>query len=478
MKSTNNHKERKKEREKLNQKINFLAVTNPDFGFLNIRFAMQNYKCYDKSGRSNLRFFVIIGKIKLFYTFIMQKITSVVIFFKNTAAHLPFFVTSFVLSFLQKYTKKETYILFDNLYERNAECIDTYCIFRYMQKHNIKSYYVLWRENPLYKQLKKEKLLKDVIVLKKSVHENLGKNYELFYKIFFKLIHTKVIISSFGNVTYNVTRFFVNNKYINYIGTNHGPYLLKTFPLETKFCSPEVFNKVLCVNSIEKELLERYNFKSENLPVIGIPRWELLKKVHNDQKQIFMMFTWRHSFGVWNKDRLSIKDTKYYRGIQDLIYNEKFNKLLKENNVKLIYTLHHSMIDQTLDYKNVYFDNIEYVPSQNISQYIGSSDLFITDYSSLFFDFAFLNTPIIFYHPDFDDNTLDELDRGDFVQVKSVAKYMYNYCDDVTSVVNLIEKYIKNSFRLEPENIEKMNRLFYTKQNITQKFVDYLENLQ
>ena len=163
--------------------------------------------------------------------------------------------------------------------------------------------------------------------------------------------------------------------------------------------------------------------------------------------------------------------------MNNFLNNEKLKRLLEEYNVKLVYTLHHSMLNQIKESEKAYFSGIEYVPTEEISRYIRTSDLYVTDYSSLFYDFAFLNTPIVFYRPDFNDNTLIDYDRQDFKQARSMDKYLFNCCYDEDSAVDTIERYIKNGFVLEKENVQKLDLLFTERKNITQKLINYLEKV-
>ena len=347
-----------------------------------------------------------------------------------------------------------------------------------MQKQKIKSYYVLYKENELYEKLKNENNLNNVIIINESILNNHENNFELFNAIYSKLPKTKAIITSFGNLNQTMNKFFKRNKHIKYICTTHGSIFLKTFVLKSNYMNSNTYNQLLAVNELEKNIDVKYGgFASENIPVIGLPRWDKLKKLHHKQKTIFMMYTWRTSFGSSYAERygLPLRLTKYYKGIQSLINDSRFNDLLKNHNVKLIYTLHHSMLNQVDNPEASKFSNIEYVPCEKISKYIKKSDLFITDYSSLFFDFAFLNIPIVFYRPDFDDTTLLKLDREDMIHAKSMDKYLANICYDKDSAIDTIEKYILNNFVLEKEVQEKYKKLFKHKDNITSKFINYLE---
>lgn len=371
----------------------------------------------------------------------------------------------------QRFFPKDVFILFDNLYEKNAECIDTYCIFKYMRQRNMRAYYVIWAENPLYKQLVARNDLDNIIVLKKSSKKD---KYELFFKSWIYLFRTKAVLTSFGSVSGKITKFFYRNKYITYINVDHGCVLLKAGVLESGHFSPKKFNKFLVASDLEEEIFTRYGWQKENLIKLGLPRWDHLVRIYQQQKTIFVMFTWRHSFATWNEEKFKtpLTETEYYKGIRAFLYHERLHALLKRHNIKLVYTLHHSMLNQCVEAPD--FSSISYVPAEKISHYIGSSDLFVTDYSSLFFDFAFLNTPVVFYRPDFHDMTLVELDRMDLENARSQDARLFNACYDAEEAISCIERYIHQDFILEKENQEKLSVMFSTKENITQKLVTYL----
>lgn len=382
---------------------------------------------------------------------------------------------SILLAF-QPFTKKDTFILFDNLYEKNAECIDTYCLFKFMQERYIRSYYVLWKKNVAYEQLKSEGS-RNVVVVKNTIHDE--HNFEFFAKIWKHLFRAKAVITSFGDLNSTTTRFLYTNKHITYIHIGHGPILLKTFVLTTPYFSHSNYNKFLTCSNQEAAIFQRYGWKREDLPIIGLPRWDNLRREPQQKKTIFTMFTWRISFGAWNKNIFTtpLEKTMYSRNIKLFLADEKLQELLATYRITMQVALHHALLDQTNRRYKFNCKNVEIVPCERISRYIGKADLFVTDYSSIFFDFAFLNTPIVFYRPDFDDGELLELDKEDMINAQSKDNLLYNIYYDKDGAIRCIEKYIENNFILEEENRRKNNVLFSTKKNIKQKFISYLEDL-
>ena len=100
----------------------------------------------------------------------------------------------------------------------------------------------------------------------------------------------------------------------------------------------------------------------------------------------------------------------------------------------MVASIHHAILEKNSEF--LLNENVRFCDSLDISKAIKTSSLLITDYSSVWSDFFFLNKPVVFYRPDFDD-------------------------------VNLIE----NNFILEEEYQAKQDKFFYLKENIGEKIL-------
>lgn len=388
-----------------------------------------------------------------------------------------------ILYTLQPHFKKDTYILCDNLYEKHAGCVDTYCIFEEMQSRGISSYYVIWKENIFYEKLRRENKLKNVIVLKKSVAHNFKRNFEFWFKVFPILSRTKVLLISFSLWNPKVGRTLYKNKYIIFHQVGHACTYFKMFPLKGEAFSRSTYNKYACWNETEAEAFVKYGkWKRENLPITGCCRCDQLKRIPHEKKTIFIMFTWRTSFAPHNKEKFttSLINTKYYRGIKAFMHDINFRKMIKENNIRIVYSFHHASLDLSVsapDPSDLCGRDVEIADSTNIASYIAISDLLVTDYSSVFFDFSFLNIPTVFYRPDFDDESLTASERRDMAHARGHDKELFNVFYKKEEAIACIRKYVENDFILEDAYKKKLEKFFPVRENITEKFIKYLEAL-
>ena len=141
-----------------------------------------------------------------------------------------------------------------------------------------------------------------------------------------------------------------------------------------------------------------YFYKPENVWLTGMPRNDLL--YHDEKKYITIMPTWRKSLmtkpdpstGIW-LIRDDFKDSRYYQ-----FYNSLLNdKRLIEAAEKYGYTICHKPHPNIEPYIDMFDhnDHVKYFAADKTYREIfAESDLMLTDYSSVAFDFAYLGKPI------------------------------------------------------------------------------------
>lgn len=358
----------------------------------------------------------------------------------------------------QKKYEKDTYLLFDCLIDETVEAIDAYSLFLYMKSLGKKVYYVLLKDNKLYKKLESENNLDGIIGLDYSSKDFPGKLLETLYET---LLSVKCIITSFETSS-AVEKFFKKNKSWQYIFIQHGQVFLKESVLVNNYLTPKKFDKILISSEEECKLFKKYNWSDDKLIKAGLPRWDLLRDVKPaKEKSIFVMFTWRR-FNLSN-----FEDSLYKKNLLNLLNNKELNDYLKERNIKMYFAPHHSMQGNL----NFGLENILCVDSCEVSKYIRQCNALVTDLSSIVFDFMFQDKPVLCYVLDKEDCNLSDLDRFDVDSFDYKKNIMPNVLFDEKSVVEKLKYYIDNDFVLEPEVKKQYNKFFYIKDDIRAKLV-------
>lgn len=111
-----------------------------------------------------------------------------------------------------------------------------------------------------------------------------------------------------------------------------------------------------------------------------------------------------------------------------------------------------------------------------MANYIEQCSRFITDFSSISFDFMFQNKPVIFYHLDIKDKK--KFKEKSFMEIDQENNiYFNNVFSNQEELINKIVYYVNRNYTLEEGLDEKYKTLFYNKQNITQKIVKIINNI-
>ncbi len=122
-------------------------------------------------------------------------------------------------------------------------------------------------------------------------------------------------------------------------------------------------------------------------------------------------------------------------------------------------------------------ESVRLIDMDDISPHIGSTDLLITDHSSICFDFMYLDIPVIFYRFDVDHPDLEEVEARDFRIIRNKDSLIYNCVYEERDAVALVEHYAENDFVLEAENQSKNESFFWEKSDIRKHICEDLERM-
>ena len=213
--------------------------------------------------------------------------------------------------------------------------------------------------------------------------------------------------------------------------------------------------KFLSYNTDEiGELLEKNNFERHQICSFKYqPRYcELIRKNEEftNKKQILWFITWREYFGPNTETKIFIN------AVNSVLKSKKLIKYLKDNDLTLTLCVHQFFDrDRFGDiYKYSKKGIIDIVHSKDIDvmDELARSKMLITDFSSVAYDFSFLNKPVLLFQPDLE--IYNKL-RDFICDISEMEKYnIENSQELVNSIVN--EDYDLNPFfrNIWPEIID------------------------
>lgn len=215
----------------------------------------------------------------------------------------------------------------------------------------------------------------------------------------------------------------------------------------------------------ESILSEPYYYKESQIWLTGMPRFDRL--YHAEKKYILIMPTWRKNLMEqrWNEQKGvyrwepydGFRESKYCKKYSSLLQNQKLRTACRHYGYTLVFMTHPIM----QPYQNL-FDIPEEIQTFSYEtswrELFAWSDLMVTDYSSVAFDFAYLRKPIVYY----------QFDRDTFFQGHTYSEGYFHYDEDgfgevvseEESLVELLEQYMQKSCKLKPLYEDRIDQFY------------------
>ena len=328
--------------------------------------------------------------------------------------------------------------------ERKDEARDNgYWMYKYIRENHPeqKCYYVITKNSYDRKKIEQYKTL-----------INWGS-----LRHYFMFIVTRVRLSAHVNAdtpNFRVTNFlerhhlFTNKR----VFLNHG--IIKD---KLSFVYFEVTKADLMTTTTKKEYdfcVEEYGYPKGNIKLLGCARYDgLVNKC--DRKQILIVPTWRSWLSNVSEDEF--RGDTYYLRYKSLLENNIL-KSIANSGVVIIFYLHSEMQRFSHLFTSVHPNIIiGDCASYDIQKLINSSSLMVTDYSSVAFDMAYLNKPIIYYHFDYRKYRDNQHKEGYFDYFKDGFGPVV---EKEQLLVNIVESYIRNCIKINRLYRERIESFF------------------
>jgi glycosyltransferase involved in cell wall biosynthesis/CDP-glycerol glycerophosphotransferase (TagB/SpsB family) len=365
--------------------------------------------------------------------------------------------------FNKKITRREDIILIG---ERPFQARDNgYWLFRYIRENypNINIYYVITKESADFYKIEK---LNNFVIYDSNLH------YELFF-------NAKMLISTHTRGTIEPSRFNkfdVKKQYRDYYkkryifiqhGINVGGFI-NAFDKSNSINAN--FSKIVTGALPEyRYLASNLSYKNDVVVYTGLARFDNIINSRNRwgvKNRILFMPTWRANIcsPTYKKEKIyndsKFLSSNYYSEILSFLNDNRLDKTLQSSNLELHF-IPHPEVEQYIDYFTSFSKNIKIrkLDSLNIQEELIEAKLLITDYSSVFFDFAFMKKPIIFYQFDKEEFFSKHYQKGYF----DFEKHNFGeICSSKKELVSKIRKSINEGFAIS-KDIELTHLEFFLK---------------
>jgi glycosyltransferase involved in cell wall biosynthesis/CDP-glycerol glycerophosphotransferase (TagB/SpsB family) len=365
----------------------------------------------------------------------------------------------FYIDNFKKYENRRIWIFSDRVYDSDD---NSWVLFNYAakQKDGIEKYYLISSKYSKWNELKKHKNILD--------WENPQDRAVLFFAE--KFISSQTIREftktdkSFRlfNIFFNAEEIFLQHGIIKddiSLAYNH-------------------YNRdfTMFLTSAEKEyqsvLQRKYGFNENIVKCIGLPRFDNLRS--NPEKIIIFAPTWRKykGFIIEGKYNETFKNSEFFLKLQQFISNEKLYDILSKSGYKILWKLHPLLSPQLCDFtlpNNNLFEVAE--EEFTYSEIFEKGSLFITDFSSTMFDFAYLKKPCIYWQEVPNHSPSDYFDY----ETMAFGEVVYS----VTELVNAIEKNVLKNCKMPVKYQKRVEKFFkYTDKNNCKRCYDLLKGIE
>lgn len=337
--------------------------------------------------------------------------------------------------------------------ERGTDARDNgYSFYKYMkEKHpEQKVYYLITKDSADYNKVKCDAVAFNSV------------------KSFWKIISAKKIISShYATVLplYAIKIFNLFRLYDKFYFLQHG--VIKD-DLKLLYAERAPMKLFVCGGKPEYEdVVANYGHPEGVVKYTGLARFDSLHINCQIQKQILVMPTWRSFI----QSRELLLESSYYANWQKLLKNKQLDDVLRKQGIKLVFYVHYEM-QKYIDAFQSESDNIIIARFEDydVQQLLRESALLVTDYSSVFFDFAYMKKPVLYYH--FDQN---HYEKGYFdYETMGFGKL----CTSYDSLVKEICQLINDGCIMESMYLDRANSFFplYDDFNCDRIYHSILEN--
>ena len=225
-------------------------------------------------------------------------------------------------------------------------------------------------------------------------------------------------------------------------------------------------DKIVISAPFEKQnYMTNYHYPEDNLIPTGMARYDHIDRNKKAKNRILFAPSWRKyltqeiNSSKWELIDSKLKNSDYFRNFSRFLESEELHELLEKTDTYLDVKLHPIIADA----EGLFDIKSPRVVMAGAHVDIEDYKMFITDFSSFVFDFAYLCRPVLYFVPDYGQfkagmNHYRELDLP-------FEKAFGPLVLDPESAVEEIKKAAENGFEPEKTYAERMSGFYYPLEN-------------
>lgn len=208
-------------------------------------------------------------------------------------------------------------------------------------------------------------------------------------------------------------------------------------------------------------VLERFGYSKDEVKYTGFARFDRLHSF-SVKRQILIMPTWRDwlspDFNGTGLSAQEIQSSPYVQKWTSFLNSERLQVLAREHGVSFIFYPHYEM-QRFLDLFPKGNDAVVIADfaHYDVQTLLKESMLLITDFSSVFFDFAYMQKPVLYYQFDEDEYRAHHYAQGYFDYRRDGFGEVVT---EEAELLDLLEQYLENSCSMKAEYQSRIQHFF------------------
>lgn len=227
------------------------------------------------------------------------------------------------------------------------------------------------------------------------------------------------------------------------------------------------YDLIVCASQKERDfIVSEYGYPKNNVKATGFPRYDMLSSTENTDNLILIMPTFRSWLKPINKEITDSEKQKFLKSsffyhYSQLLKSDFLNKMLSEHKYKVIFYPHYALQPYINIFERIFTKNKNIVIASNseydVQDLLKKSKLLITDYSSIFFDFAYMKKPEIFFQFDEKQYRNGHYNQGYF---DYKLDGFGNIASTINEVLSCVSQEFSNDFKVDSKFIFRSTTFF------------------
>ncbi len=213
-----------------------------------------------------------------------------------------------------------------------------------------------------------------------------------------------------------------------------------------------------CAAQPEYEFIrERFGYPAEAVRLLGFCRFDSLHGLEADRDLLLIVPTWRMKLHR-GRDEKAFLESGYYSTFQGLLNSGALAAMLERYGKRAVFVAHRNMGQ----FEELFSSSCERVrvlrwKDVDISELIRRAGSLITDYSSIFMDFAYMKKPLLYYQTDAEEYHRTHLAAGYFDYERDGFGPV---CADEDTLLQALEEVFRRGCTMEKEYRERVDRFY------------------